>query len=230
VRKVLDYLGRHEARFVTDLCEYLRFPSVSAQSTHRQDMVRLCASGWCDIARESVCTRDGVPPRDIPSCSPGCAERAPDDRIIWYMVITTCSPRTRSNSGNRRRLSPGLPGDLLYARGSSDNKGEHFAHLKAVEAYLKTGEELPCDLTFVIEGEEEVGSRACRNFSKKIAKLGCRRRGDIGHGDAGTEVSGLDRSSSGFWVPTRCCSAWRYPRRTCSLRTRASASMLLRRG
>ena len=46
----------------------------------------------------------------------------------------------------------------LFARGSTDNKGQHFAHLKAVEAYLKTGTPLPCDLTFVIEGEEEVGS------------------------------------------------------------------------
>jgi acetylornithine deacetylase/succinyl-diaminopimelate desuccinylase-like protein len=58
-------------------------------------------------------------------------------------------------------FEPRIEGDALYARGSSDNKGQHFAHLKAVEAYLQTGGDLPCDLTFLIEGEEEVG---CRNL------------------------------------------------------------------
>ena len=54
-------------------------------------------------------------------------------------------------------FEPTLRGRSLFARGASDNKGQHFAHLKAVEAYLKTGTELPCDLTFVVECEEEVG-------------------------------------------------------------------------
>ncbi len=56
----------------------------------------------------------------------------------------------------------------------TDNKGQHFAHLKAVEAYLKTGTPLPCDLTFVIEGEEEVGSANLAKFLKTHrAELKC---------------------------------------------------------
>ena len=49
---------------------------------------------------------------------------------------------------------------VQYARfrGASDNKGQHLAHLNAVEAYLQTHTPLPCDLTFIVEGEEEVGS------------------------------------------------------------------------
>ena len=55
-----------------------------------------------------------------------------------------------------------------------DNKGQNFAHLKAVEAYLKTGTPLPCDLTFVIEGEEEVGSANLAKFLKTHrAELHC---------------------------------------------------------
>ena len=55
-----------------------------------------------------------------------------------------------------------------------DNKGQNFAHLKAVEAYLKTGTPLPCDLTFVIEGEEEVGSANLAKFLKSHrAELRC---------------------------------------------------------
>jgi len=63
-----------------------------------------------------------------------------------------------------------MVGRSLFARGASDNKGQHFAHLKAVEAYLKTGTELPCDLTFLIEGEEEVGSESLGPFLKQHRK------------------------------------------------------------
>jgi acetylornithine deacetylase/succinyl-diaminopimelate desuccinylase-like protein len=61
---------------------------------------------------------------------------------------------------------PRIQGRSLFARGASDNKGQLFAHLKAVEAYLRTGTPLPCDLTFVFEGEEEVGSMNLTRFLK----------------------------------------------------------------
>jgi acetylornithine deacetylase/succinyl-diaminopimelate desuccinylase-like protein len=71
-------------------------------------------------------------------------------------------------------FKPRIVGRSLFGRGASDNKGQNLAHLKAVEAYLKTGTELPCDLTFVIEGEEEVGSSSLASFLKKHrAELRC---------------------------------------------------------
>jgi len=71
-------------------------------------------------------------------------------------------------------FEPRIEGRSIYARGSTDNKGQNFAHLKAVEAYLKTGTPLPCDLTFVIEGEEEVGSENLSVFLKENrAELEC---------------------------------------------------------
>jgi acetylornithine deacetylase/succinyl-diaminopimelate desuccinylase-like protein len=63
-------------------------------------------------------------------------------------------------------FEPRIEGRSLFARGSCDNKGQNLAHMKAVEAYLKTGTELPCDITFVIEGEEEVGSKSLASFLK----------------------------------------------------------------
>ena len=66
-------------------------------------------------------------------------------------------------------FEPRIEGRSLFARGASDNKGQNLAHLNAVEAYLKTGTELPCDLTFVIEGEEEVGSKSLAAFLQAIA-------------------------------------------------------------
>jgi acetylornithine deacetylase/succinyl-diaminopimelate desuccinylase-like protein len=69
---------------------------------------------------------------------------------------------------------PSIRGRSLFGRGACDNKGQNLAHLKAVEAYLKTGTELPCDLTFVIEGEEEVGSKSLEGFLQThSAELRC---------------------------------------------------------
>jgi len=71
-------------------------------------------------------------------------------------------------------FEPRIDGKIIYARGSTDNKGQNFAHLKAVEAYLKTGTPLPCDLTFVLEGEEEVGSESLSDFLQTNRReLGC---------------------------------------------------------
>jgi acetylornithine deacetylase/succinyl-diaminopimelate desuccinylase-like protein len=64
-------------------------------------------------------------------------------------------------------FEPRREGKFLYGRGASDNKGQHVAHLRALEAYLKTGTELPCDITMLIEGEEEVGSKNLPEFLKK---------------------------------------------------------------
>jgi acetylornithine deacetylase/succinyl-diaminopimelate desuccinylase-like protein len=63
-------------------------------------------------------------------------------------------------------FEPRIEGHSIFARGACDNKGQNLAHLKAIEAYLKTGTELPCDITFVIEGEEEVGSHSLGSFLK----------------------------------------------------------------
>jgi acetylornithine deacetylase/succinyl-diaminopimelate desuccinylase-like protein len=71
-------------------------------------------------------------------------------------------------------FEPRRKGRNVYARGISDNKGQHLAHLNAVEAYHATGTALPCDLTFLIEGEEEVGSVALQEFLPKQRKaLAC---------------------------------------------------------
>lgn len=63
-------------------------------------------------------------------------------------------------------FEPRIDGRSLFARGASDNKGQNLAHIRAAEAYARTGTELPCDLTFVIEGEEEIGSKSLAGFLK----------------------------------------------------------------
>lgn len=164
-----NYLKENQSRFIGELCEYVRFPSVSAQAPHRGDM-EACAD-W--LVRH--CERIGLDARVCPTQG--------------HPVVVAKTPRHASNGAVRKHFvvyghydvqppepfelwksppfEPRIEGRSLFGRGATDNKGQNFAHFKAIEAYLSTGTELPCDITFVIEGEEEVGSKSLGSFLKE---------------------------------------------------------------
>jgi len=170
---VVDYLKKNEKRFVDLLCDYVRFPSVSAQPEHKKDL-QACAE-WVVKHCKSI----GLETRLCPTAG---------NPVV---VAKTSAAKIKSTKGKSKRphfvvyghydfqppepfdlwksppFEPKLVGRSLFARGSSDNKGQNLAHLSAVEAYLKTGADLPCDITFVIEGEEEVGSSSLATFLKE---------------------------------------------------------------
>ncbi len=171
---VLDYLKQHQTRFVAELCELLRFPSVSAQPQHKKDL-RACAEWLVQHCRAigleaKLCPTAGHP--IVLAKTP----RVKNSRKPHFMVYGhyDVQPPEPLDLWQSPPFAPRIVGKTIYARGSTDNKGQFFAHLKAVEAYLKTGTPLPCDLTFVIEGEEEVGSENLAKFLKSHrAELKC---------------------------------------------------------
>ena len=176
MQPVLDYLHQNQDRFLNELCDYVRFPSVSAQPQHRKDLHN-CAE-WL----VKHCQGLGLEARLCPTGG--------------NPVVVAKTPRSRTNGSRRPHFvvyghydvqppepfelwksppfEPRIEGRSLFARGSTDNKGQNLAHLKAVEAYLKTGTELPCDITFVLEGEEEVGSKSLAGFLREHrSELSC---------------------------------------------------------
>lgn len=170
MQPVLDYLKKNEARFITELCDYLRFPSVSAQSKHTKDLAA-CA-GWLvkrcrDIGLETkLCPTEGNP-IVVAKTPRRKGSKRPHFLVYGHYDVQPAEP---FELWKTPPFEPRIEKGRVYARGSVDNKGQHLAHLNAVEAYLKTGTELPCDLTFVIEGEEEVGSKSLGGFLKKNVK------------------------------------------------------------
>ena len=170
---VLDYLKHNQARFVAELCDYLRFASVSAQPQHKPNTAA-CAAWLADHCRKigleaEVCPTKGHP--IVLAKTPGMKAESgkrkagvssrPHFMVYGHYDVQPPEPLDLWHSPP---FEPRIKGRTIYARGSTDNKGQNFAHLKAVEAYLKTGTPLPCDLTFVIEGEEEVGSKSLAEF------------------------------------------------------------------
>jgi acetylornithine deacetylase/succinyl-diaminopimelate desuccinylase-like protein len=173
---VIDYLSKNEARFVSELCDYVRFPSVSAQPQHRSD-VQACARWVVKQCRQigleaRLCSTPGHPiviARTPRAKTKG--RRRPHFVVYGHYDVQPPEPLDLWKSPP---FEPRVRNGALYGRGASDNKGQNLAHLKAVEAYLKTGTELPCDLTFVIEGEEEVGSTSLASFLRTHrAELAC---------------------------------------------------------
>jgi acetylornithine deacetylase/succinyl-diaminopimelate desuccinylase-like protein len=175
MQTVIDYLRAHQDRFVAELCDYVRFPSVSAQAQHRKDL-QACAQ-WL-VAH---CRRIGLEARSCPTDGhPIVVAKTPRSKSAGrpHFVVYghyDVQPPEPFELWHSPPFEPRIAGRFMFGRGTSDNKGQNFAHLKAVEAYLKTGTPLPCDLTFVIEGEEEVGSKNLAAFLKQhSAELRCR--------------------------------------------------------
>src|SRR5260221_11566292 len=167
MQAVLDYLKKNQTRFVQELCDYVRFPSVSAQPQHKADL-EACAR-WL----KNHCEKIGLVARVIETSGnpivlaqtpPRKNNHRPHFVVYGHYDVQPAEPFELWKSPP---FAPRIQGRRLYGRGACDNKGQNFAHLKAVEAYLKTGTELPCDLSFVIEGEEEVG---CRNLPLFLAQ------------------------------------------------------------
>ncbi len=168
MQAVLDYLKRNEKQSIEQLVQYVRFPSVSAQPQHQKDMVE-CA-GWVVEHCQAIgldaklCSTKGHPivlAKTPPAKSPG--SKRPRFLVYGHYDVQPPEPFDLWKSPP---FEPRIVGRSMFGRGASDNKGQNLAHLKAIEAYLKTGTELPCDIVFVIEGEEEVGSTSLGAFLK----------------------------------------------------------------
>ncbi len=162
---VLNYLKRNQRRFIDELCDYVRFPSVSAQPQHRKDL-QACAVWLVQHCKQigldtRLCATEGNP------IVVAKTKRRTGKKHFLVYGHYDVQPPEPFDLWKSPPFEPRIVGRNLFARGASDNKGQNLAHLKAVEAFLKTKTELPCDITFVIEGEEEVGSKSLAGFLKK---------------------------------------------------------------
>ncbi len=167
MQSVLDYLKQNQKRFLAEYCEYLRFPSISAQPKHTKDLLA-CAKWLAAHCQKigldaKIHSTKGHPIVTAKTPTVKSKTRRPHFMVYGHYDVQPPEP---FNLWSSPPFEPRIVGRNIFARGSTDNKGQNFAHLKAVEAYLQTGTPLPCELTFVLEGEEEVGSASLSSFLK----------------------------------------------------------------
>ncbi len=169
MQAVINYLKENQSRAIAELCEYVRFPSVSAQPQHRRDL-RACAEWIVKHCRAigleaRLCPTKGNP--IVVAKTPRAkskGEGRPHFVVYGHYDVQPPEPLELWKSPP---FEPRVANGALFGRGACDNKGQNLAHIKAVEAYLKTGSKRPCDITFVIEGEEEVGSSSLATFLRE---------------------------------------------------------------
>jgi acetylornithine deacetylase/succinyl-diaminopimelate desuccinylase-like protein len=154
---VVDYINVHRDRYVDELKQYLAIPSISALPEHSAD-VRRAAEWTADALRGAG--MQNVRLIDTPG-NPvvyGDWLNAPGKPTILFYGHYDVQPVDPLNLWTTPPFEATVRDGELFARGAADDKGQVFMHIKAIEAHLKQGGSLPCNLKFFIEGEEEVGS------------------------------------------------------------------------
>jgi acetylornithine deacetylase/succinyl-diaminopimelate desuccinylase-like protein len=167
-----EYIDRHALRFQEELFDFLRIPSVSARTEHKED-VRHAALWFVERCREvgldaSLHETAGHP---IVLAEWRGAPDAPTVLIYGHYDVQPVEPLDLWTSPP---FEPVIREGRLYARGSVDDKGQLYLHLKAIEAHLRTDNKLPLNVVLLAEGEEEVGSANLMPFvNKHTSNLAC---------------------------------------------------------
>jgi len=168
MQETQSYISKHKERFLEELLDFLRIPSVSADSRHKGDMVKTAEwlmSGMLKIGVDKV-TKYETPGHPIVF-----GEKIIDDGLPTVLVYGhyDVQPPDPLDLWDSPPFEPVIkkttihPDGAIFARGSCDDKGQLYMHVKAIEAMI-ANDELPCNVKFLIEGEEEVGSDNLGDF------------------------------------------------------------------
>jgi acetylornithine deacetylase/succinyl-diaminopimelate desuccinylase-like protein len=169
-----EYTKSNEKRFLDELLELLRIPSISADSKYEKDVARAAEfirqkleSAGAD--KTEVCKTPGHPIV--------YGEKVIDPKLPTVIVYGhyDVQPVDPLNLWDSPPFEPVIKNGKIYARGACDDKGQVYMHLKAFEGMMKTNT-LPCNVRFMIEGEEEVGSAHLGQWVKENKD---RLKGDV---------------------------------------------------
>ncbi len=167
-----QYLDRNAARFEDELCEFLRIPSISADPNCRGDMQR--AAEWVagQLGKLNLAT-EIIPTSGHPLVY-GESPKVPGKPTVLVYGHYDVQPAVPLEKWTTPPFEPVRRDGKLFARGSSDDKGQLLTHVKAIEAWLACNGPLPLNVKILIEGEEEIGSRALEQYLETHAeKLAC---------------------------------------------------------
>ncbi|GLB48643.1 dipeptidase [Neptunitalea lumnitzerae] len=162
MENIASYIREHKSRFIDELIDLLRIPSVSADSAYSQDVwntakkveEKLKEAG-CDVTE--ICETPGYP---VVYAEKIIDPELPTVLVYGHYDVQPADPIELWNSDPFEPIIKKTelhPEGAIFARGACDDKGQMYMHVKAVEYMIKNNN-LPCNVKFMIEGEEEVGS------------------------------------------------------------------------
>ena len=165
MNRTKEYIEQNKDRFVEELFSLIRIPSISSESEHKADMVR-CAERWKELL-----TASGAENAELIETTGNplvYAEKSidPSKKTVLVYGHYDVMPVTPLELWNTEPFEPVVKDGKIWARGADDDKGQSFMQAKAFETMMALGT-LPCNVKFLLEGEEEIGSPALKQWIKK---------------------------------------------------------------
>jgi acetylornithine deacetylase/succinyl-diaminopimelate desuccinylase-like protein len=193
MEKIFQYIDQNLNRFLEELFPLLRQPSISARWEGVEECARLLAGMMEKIGiKTRVLPMGGK--RNPPLIYGEVLNPAARQTLLIYGHFDVQPPEPLE-AWDSPPFQPTLRNGRIYGRGSADNKGQFFCHLKAVEAVLRSKGQLPLNVKFLLDPEEEVGSPSLTSFLAKTRGLFA---GDIAlNSDGPMDPSGRPRLSFG---------------------------------
>ncbi len=153
---IKNYIEENKDRFLDELFGLIRIPSISSLSEHKQDMYR-AAEYWKKVILDAGADKADVYETEGNPVTYG--EKIIDPALPTVLVYSHMDvmPVDPLDLWNTDPFEPVVKDGKIWARGADDDKGQGFMHAKAFELMVKT-DTLPCNVKFMIEGEEEIGS------------------------------------------------------------------------
>jgi acetylornithine deacetylase/succinyl-diaminopimelate desuccinylase-like protein len=163
------HIEQNLSRYLDELFTLLQIPSVSSQPSHKEDMLD-CANQYVHLMEKiglenaSVFQTDGHPVV--------YADKIIDKSLKTVLIYGhyDVQPAEPFDLWQTHPFKPEIRNGAIYARGANDDKGQSFMHLKAIEYLSQTGK-LNCNIRFLIEGEEEIGSPSLSKWAEKHKEM-----------------------------------------------------------
>ena len=164
-----EYQQEHKERFLNELLDLLRIPSVSARSEHKDDMNR-CAEAVKQRLTEAGADNAAIYPTSghpVVYAEKITNAGRPTVLVYGHYDVQPPDPLELWHSGP---FEPVIKDGKIFARGACDDKGQFYMHVKAFETLIRTNS-LPVNIKFLIEGEEEIGSKHLAEFVESHKEL-----------------------------------------------------------
>ena len=161
MQNILDHLKSNQDKALSELCDFLRIPSISADSKYVPDMGR-CANWVMASMKDAGLKAQIFPTKGHPIVY---GERIQDPKLPTILVYGhyDVQPPDPLDLWTTPPFEPQVRDGKLFARGATDDKGQLFTHLKSIAAWVKLNGQLPVNVKVLIEGEEEeIGRASCR--------------------------------------------------------------------
>lgn len=165
MKNVISYLAGQRTQALEGLKDFLRIPSVSTHPHHRGDL-RRCARFLADELERIGMHNVAVNPTPGHPIVTADWLDAPGKPTVLFYGHYDVQPAEPFELWESDPFDPVIRGDNLYARGSTDDKGQVWLHVKALEAHLRENGRLPVNVRLLIEGEEEVSSENLEAYLK----------------------------------------------------------------